>query len=88
MADIELLAIEGLDAAIVGTAVINGRDVLAYDYKKTVEILVSAGHSDEYAEEWIAEVASIESYGAPAFVYFENDKKFYGSSVPRGTTIH
>ena len=88
MSDIEVVAIEGLDEAIIGSTVRNGREVLAYNYDKAVSIIVSKGHSEEYAEEWIAEVSSREFDGAPAFVYFDNNQEFYGISPPAGVTVH
>ena len=36
MVDIEVLAIEGLDDAIIGSTIRNGREVLAYNYDKAV----------------------------------------------------
>jgi hypothetical protein len=88
MSDIEVVAIDGLDAAIIGSTVRNGREVLAYNYDKAIAIIISKGHSEEYAEEWIAEVSSQEFDGAPAFVYFDDDQEFYGSSAPPGITVH
>jgi len=88
MVDIEVLAIEGLDDAIIGSTIRNGREVLAYNYDKAVDIIKAAGHSEEYAEEWIAEVSSKEFDGAPAFIYVDNNQEFYGPSSPAGTTVH
>jgi len=88
MSDIEVLALSGLDEAIIGSTVRDGREVLAYNYDKAVEIIIKAGHSEEYAEEWIAEVSSRDFEGAPAFVYVDNNQEFYGSSTPAGTTVH
>lgn len=88
MSDIEVVAIDGLDAAIIGSTVRNGREVLAYDYDKAIAIIIAQGYSEEYAEQWIAEVSTREFDGAPAFVYFDNDQEFYGSSAPPGATIH
>ena len=88
MVDIEVLAIEGLDDAIIGSTIRNGREVLAYNYDKAVNLIIAAGHSKEYAEEWIAEVSSKEFDGAPAFIYVDNNQEFYGPSSPAGTTVH
>jgi hypothetical protein len=88
MSDIEVVAIDGLDAAIIGSTVRNGREVLAYNYDKAIAIIIANGYSEEYAEEWIAEVSSHDFDGAPAFVYFDDDHEFYGSSAPPGATIH
>ena len=40
----ELLAIEGLDAAAVGSALVGDRLALVYDYDKCVEIVIGAGN--------------------------------------------
>ena len=88
MSVIEVVAIDGLDEAIVGSTVINGREVLAYNYDQAVSIIVSKGYSEEFAIKWIAEVSSQEFEGAPALVYFDNDQEFYGSSTPAGVIVH
>jgi len=88
MSDIEVVAIDGLDAAIIGSTVRDGREVLAYNYDKAVAIIISAGHSQEYAEEWVADVASREIDGAPAFVYLDDHQELYGSSAAPGITVH
>ena len=89
MEDIEVIAIDGLDNAIIGSTVRNGREVLAYNYDKALTIIISNGHSEEYAEEWIADVASREVDGAPAFVYLDDHQELYGSSsAPPGITVH
>ena len=88
MTDIEVVAIDGLDEAIVGSTFRNGREVLAYNYDQAVSIIVSQGHTREFAEQWIAEVQSNEFDGSPAFVYFDNDQEFYGSSAPAGVIVH
>jgi hypothetical protein len=86
MLDIEVVAIQGLDAAIVGTTVRNNCEVLAYDYDKAVAIVIANGHSEAYAEDYITELSSQEFEGAPAFVYFNNDTENYGADT--GVTIH
>ena len=88
MSDIEVVAIQGLDAAIIGSTVRNGVEVLAYDYDKAITVLMSSGYSAKYAEDFIAEVSEKDFEGAPAFVYLDNDNEFYVSSTPGGTTVH
>ncbi len=88
MHEIEVVVIDGLDEAIVGSTIRNGREVLAYNYDKAISIIVSQGNSKEFAEQWIAEVSADEFEGAPAFVYFDNDQEFYGSSTPAGVIVH
>ena len=88
MHDIEVLAIDGLNDAIIGSTVRDGREVLAYDYDKAIAIIMASGHDEEYAENWIAEMSSEDVEGAPAFVYLDNDQKPYGFSPPTGSTVH
>ncbi len=88
MSDIEVVAIQGLDAAIIGSTVRNGVEVLAYDYDKAIDVLVSSGYSEKNAEDFIVEVSEKDFEGAPAFVYLDKDNEFYGSSTPSGTTVH
>jgi len=88
MADIEVVVIDGLDDAIVGSTVISGREVIAYDFDKCVAIIMSKGHSEDYAQKWIEEISSHEFEGAPAFIYFDEETEFYGSSIPSGSTVH
>jgi len=88
MDEIEVLALSGLDEAIVGTTLRNDREVLAYNYDIAVAIIMAKGHTEEYAEDWIAEVSSDKFDGAPAFVYFDNHQEHYGNSPPAGITVH
>ena len=88
MRDIEVVAIDGLDAAIIGTTMRDGREVLAYNYDLAVITIIDKGHSKEYAEEWIADVAEENFDGAPVFVYMDNDPEFYGSSSSARSTVH
>ena len=86
--EIEVFAIDGLDAAIIGTTVRHRQEVLCYDYDKCVAIVIAQGYSQEYAEEYIDRLSSADFEGAPAFVYFDNDQEFYGSSPTEGATVH
>ena len=88
MHDIEVLAIDGLNDAIIGSTVRDSREVLAYDYDKAIAIIMASGHDEEYAENWIAEMSSEDVEGAPAFVYLDNDQKPYGFSPPAGSVVH
>jgi len=49
---------------------------------------MAKGHTEQYAEEYLAEVTSTEFDGAPAFVYLDNDQEHYGSSPTIGLTVH
>lgn len=85
----ELLAIEGLDAAAVGSALVDDRLALVYDYDKCVEIVIGAGNSIDYAEEYIWELSSSSIKGLPIFVHFDNDLEYYGETPSVGaTTVH
>lgn len=88
MSDIEVVAINGLDDAIIGSTVQYGVEVLAYDYDKAVAIIMASGHTEQYAEEFIGKVMSQIDEGTPAFIYIDNDHESYGSSVPNGATVH
>ncbi len=87
MHQVEVVAIDGLDAAIIGTTVRGTREVLAYDYDKAVEILMDHGYTQESAEDWIKEVTSAEFDGAPTFVYLDYDKDTNGTDTI-SSTIH
>ena len=86
--EIEVVAIDGLDAAIIGTTVRYKQEVLCYDYDKCVAIIIAQGYSVEYAEEYVDRLSSQDFEGAPAFVFFDNDQEFYGSSLTEGATVH
>jgi|TARA_B110000977_G_scaffold6048_1_gene8517 hypothetical protein len=88
MSAIEVVAISGLDGAILGSAVINGREVLAYDFDKAIGIILACGHTEEYAYDYLTEVSEKKVEGGPVFVYLDNDDEFYGSATPTGSTVH
>ena len=87
MSIVEVVVIDGLDDAIVGSVVVGGREVVAYNYDKCVAIIMAAGNSEEHAQEFLQEITSQEFEGAPAFIFFDEETEFYGST-PKGTTIH
>lgn len=88
MSMIEVVVIDGLDEAIVGSALVNDREVIAYNYDKCVAIIIEAGNTQEHAQEFLKEITSQELEGAPVFIYFDEENEFYGSSVPTGNTVH
>lgn len=88
MSDIEVIAINGLDSAIIGTTVRNGREVLAYDYDKALKIIVQSGRDVEYAEKFLEEAAAYHREGGPAFVYLDVQEDIHDTFPPAGTTIH
>ena len=85
---IEVVAVEGLEDAVLGTAVRGSCEVLAYDYHKAVTIFLSYGKTIEDIEEYIASIASEEFEGAPIFVYLDNTKSPYANNPEPGTTVH
>ena len=85
---IEVVAVEGLESAVLGTAIRGSREVLAYDYHKAVTIFLSYGKTIEDIEEYIASVAAQEFEGAPIFVYLDNTKSPYANNHEPGTTVH
>jgi len=88
MQDIEVVAIAGLDDAIIGTAMRGGREVLAYDFEKTVDIMLERGSSPSEAEDYVSDLASRDFEGAPVFIYLDNEPETYGSDPKSGTTVH
>ena len=88
MLHIEMIAITGLDSAIIGTTVRNGREVLAYDYDKAVQIIVASGRDIEYAEKFIEEAARFHEEDGPAFVYLDVEEENYDIVPPEGVTVH
>ena len=88
MHDIEVIAIKGLDSAIIGTTVRNGREVLAYDYDKAIAIIMSSGFDKDYAENFIAEAEAFHTETGPTFVYLDIHEEVYDTCPPVGATIH
>ena len=88
MHDIEVISIRGLDAAIIGTTLRNGREVLAYDYDKAIAILMSHGFDMDKAEQFIAEAEAFHENGGPTFVYLDIHEEVHDTFPPAGTTFH
>ena len=87
--DIQLLAIGGLDGAIIGSAMTNGEEVLVYDYDKCVEIIIGAGGDIEAAENYVLELSEATTKGIPIFVHFDNSLDYYGEPPSVGAaTVH
>ena len=85
MPEIELVAINGLDSAIIGTALRGELEVLAYDFEKTVNILLKRGSTIQEAEDYVADLAAQDFEGAPIFIYID---EIYGHSPGAETTVH
>lgn len=88
MHDIEVISIKGLDAAIIGTTIRNGREVLAYDYDKSVAILLTRGFEVAEAEKFLAEAEAFHEDGGPTFVYLDIHEEVHDTFPPAGTTFH
>ena len=65
MSTVEEVAIHGLDKAILGSAVVEGREVLAYDFDKAIGIILALGHTEEYAYDYLTELSEQKVEGAP-----------------------
>lgn len=88
MRNIEVIALTGLDAAIIGTTAIGDREVLAYDFDKCVALLSEMGHDEFYIEEYVAGVQSAQVEGAPVFIYLDPVEEINGGTPPEGTVFH
>tara|TARA_B100000902_G_scaffold171900_1_gene166177 strand:+ start:5233 stop:5490 length:258 start_codon:yes stop_codon:yes gene_type:complete len=84
--EIELMAIAGLDKAIIGTTICRKTEVLCYNYSKCVELVIAKGISEEDAELFIAELASSNVEGAPVFVQLNNEQLEYDGTS--SGTVH
>jgi len=88
MRNIEVIALTGLDAAIIGTALIDGREVLAYSFDKCVALIMDRGHDEEFAESFLTEAQNAGVEGAPVFVFLDSYEETDGIRAPKGTSIH
>lgn len=71
---IQVYALEGFDEAIIGTAYINGREVLAYDGYAVEIIAAGLGKGIHSLEEFLASIR-VHELGdlAPVFVFMGDD---------------
>ena len=83
----ELVAIEGLDSAIIGTTFCNETEVLCYSYDKCVRLVMQKGITEVDAESFIAELATTSVVGAPVFVQLDEVQLVYDRQCSSGT-IH
>lgn len=75
---VDLVAITGLDEAIIGTTLRDGVEVLCYDFDIAKKIVMNAGWSSDLAEDWLCVLAQRRFDGAPAFIYVGNAQDEYG----------
>tara|TARA_Y100000389_G_scaffold67154_1_gene63389 strand:+ start:1376 stop:1645 length:270 start_codon:yes stop_codon:yes gene_type:complete len=89
MSDIELevIMIDGLDAAIIGTGYKEHEEVIVYDFRAAVNILVNSGYSPIEAEGHVEYLATSDTPRAPLFVFTKEDSA-YPVDKPAGTTLH
>jgi hypothetical protein len=78
---IELIAVEGLNEAIIGTTLRDDREVIAYDFGKAVELVIASGQTNEEATRFIENLSQDVFKGSPAFIYMDNDQ--YGFTRER-----
>jgi hypothetical protein len=84
---IDLIAVQGMDGAIVGTCMHRGYEALCYNFDKCVELVIERGGTEEEAETLVQSLAASNVEGAPVFVHFNEDCLFDdGNSA--GRTIH
>lgn len=81
MPEIELIAVEGLNEAIIGTTLRGDREVIAYDFEKAVELVMASGKTHEAATRFIENLSQDVFEGSPAFIYMDNDQ--YGFTRER-----
>lgn len=86
--EVELIAVDGLDDAIVGTTFCNRVEVLCYDYDKAVQLAMHGNDMSEAdAELLIADLAVADVVGKPLFIHFyDNNSEYDGLSA--SATLH
>jgi hypothetical protein len=72
--EIEMIAIEGLDSALIGTGLRGTSEVLVYDATKAEVLLQNNGFGTDSLHDFLYSVG-IDSLGenAPLFVYLDED---------------
>jgi hypothetical protein len=74
MDHVPMIALDGLDVAVLGTGVKDGVEVLVYDAYLVLEMLYEAGHVDMSIEDYL-EQAGVNEQGitAPLFVFLDDN---------------
>ena len=69
-----MIALDGLDSAVLGTGVKDGNEVLVYDAYKVLEMLYEAGYEDMSLEDYL-EQTGLHEMGevAPLFVFLDDN---------------
>jgi len=92
--ELEMIAIEGLDEAILGTGIRTSKsEVLVYDGDVAEEILLHMGYG-ENSLPYFLESIDLDGLGdkAPMFIYLDNDQNPYDRTTdigqPRLRLVH
>lgn len=74
---IPVIALDGLDDAILGTCVIyGGIEVIAYDFCKVVELFSKHGFDEEHTRDWASTIEAMpHDDKKPVFVYSDQTLK-------------
>ena len=88
MAMVEMIAIEGLEQALLGTAYVAGEEVLAYDASVAEELVMFMDPPHPSLVEFVEKIG-LDDFGnrAPVFIYQDDTMRHeFGDSVRR--SIH
>ena len=88
MDQIEVYAVEGLEQAVIGTAIRGAREVLTYDYDKALALIAAEGRTSDEAREYLADFVEADFDGAPLFVFLSNQPDSNDARPKPGTTVH
>jgi len=83
---LEMIAIEGLDDAILGTGIRTSKnEVLVYDGDVAEEILLYMGYGEHSLPHFLESI-DLDSLGdkAPMFIYLDSDKDLYDRTSNTG----
>lgn len=83
---LEMIAIEGLDDAILGTGIRTSKnEVLVYDGDVAEEILLYMGYGENSLPHFLESI-DLDSLGdkAPMFIYLDSDKDIYDRTSNTG----
>lgn len=84
---IDLIAVQGMDGAIVGTCMAGGHEALCYNYDRCIELVTEQGYTEEEAEIFVHSLAVSDVEGAPVFVHF-NEDCLINDRNSAGRTVH
>ena len=84
---VEVIAVDGLEEAIVGSSHIRGSEVLVYSIEACISIMLSNGYDHAEATETMGELMLDPTPGNPIFMYL-TDKARGDSIVDEKRTMH